>query len=114
MFGYHRFPNRMSPQTKAALLAPPIVRRPNARMSALGQKQTSGHVCVMSALPPKADIQQYKCSQSWAVTGYSVPLAMNNDRQAIRAILLASATAATLAKQVNPQFSLPPNLLPNS
>src|SRR6516225_1483652 len=25
-------------------------------MSALGQKQTSAHVCVMSALPPKADI----------------------------------------------------------
>ena len=25
-------------------------------MSALGQKQTSGHVRVMSALPPKADI----------------------------------------------------------
>src|SRR6516165_936805 len=27
-----------------------------ARMSALGQKQTSAHVHVMSALPPKADI----------------------------------------------------------
>src|SRR5262249_60433282 len=26
------------------------------RMSALGQKRTSAHVCVMSALPPKADI----------------------------------------------------------
>src|SRR5262249_4151614 len=26
------------------------------RMSAMGQKQTSAHVCVMSALPPKADI----------------------------------------------------------
>jgi hypothetical protein len=25
-------------------------------MSALGQKQTSAHVAVMSALPPKADI----------------------------------------------------------
>ena len=25
-------------------------------MSALGQKQTSVHVCVMSALPPKADV----------------------------------------------------------
>src|SRR6516225_2200167 len=28
----------------------------NAAMSALGQKQTLGRVCVMSALPPKADI----------------------------------------------------------
>ena len=27
-------------------------------MSALGQKQTSAHVSVMSALPPKADIAQ--------------------------------------------------------
>jgi hypothetical protein len=27
------------------------------RMSALGQKQTSAHVRVMSALPPKADIR---------------------------------------------------------
>jgi hypothetical protein len=27
-------------------------------MSALGQKQTSPHVRVMSALPPKADIEQ--------------------------------------------------------
>ena len=29
-----------------------------ARMSALGQKQTSAHVRVMSALPPKADIHR--------------------------------------------------------
>ena len=29
------------------------------RMSALGQKQTSAHVRVMSALPPKADIDQH-------------------------------------------------------
>jgi hypothetical protein len=28
-----------------------------ASMSALGQKQTSAHVRVMSALPPKADIR---------------------------------------------------------
>src|SRR6516165_4077491 len=27
-------------------------------MSALGQKQTSRHVCAMSALPPKADIDR--------------------------------------------------------
>jgi hypothetical protein len=27
-------------------------------MSALGQKQTSEHIRVMSALPPKADIHQ--------------------------------------------------------
>ena len=32
-------------------------------MSDLGQKQTSAHVCVMSALPPKADIG----TQSWNV-----------------------------------------------
>jgi hypothetical protein len=30
-----------------------------AEMSALGQKQTSGHVRVMSALPPKADIEEW-------------------------------------------------------
>ena len=29
------------------------------RMSALGQKQTSVYVRVMSALPPKADMDQY-------------------------------------------------------
>jgi hypothetical protein len=28
-------------------------------MSALGQKQTSAHVRVMSALPPKADMDHY-------------------------------------------------------
>jgi len=28
-------------------------------MSALGQKQTSGHAGIMSALPPKADIDQH-------------------------------------------------------
>ena len=28
------------------------------QMSALGQKQTLGHVRIMSALPPKADIRQ--------------------------------------------------------
>ena len=28
-------------------------------MSALGQKQTLAHVRVMSALPPKADLDQY-------------------------------------------------------
>ena len=35
-----------------------IVRHsnPQDRMSALGQKRTSEHVRVMSALPPKADI----------------------------------------------------------
>ena len=32
-------------------------------MSALGQKQTLAHVCVMSALPPKADIG----TQPWHV-----------------------------------------------
>ena len=31
-------------------------KNPQDRMSALGQKQTSGHVQSMSALPPKADI----------------------------------------------------------
>jgi hypothetical protein len=32
-------------------------KAPAARgMSALGQKQTLPHICVMSALPPKADI----------------------------------------------------------
>ena len=31
-------------------------RLANRPMSALGQKQTSAHVRVMSALPPKADI----------------------------------------------------------
>ena len=30
---------------------------PEPPMSALGQKQTSAHVRVMSALPPKADIE---------------------------------------------------------
>jgi len=30
----------------------------NSPMSALGQKQTSAHVRVMSALPPKADIRE--------------------------------------------------------
>jgi hypothetical protein len=29
---------------------------PEPLMSALGQKQTSAHICDMSALPPKADI----------------------------------------------------------
>src|SRR5262249_50630692 len=29
--------------------------------SALGQKQTSAHLCVMSALPPKADIAERDC-----------------------------------------------------
>jgi hypothetical protein len=29
-------------------------------MSALGQKQTSAHVRVMSALPPKADIAEHR------------------------------------------------------
>src|SRR6516225_7053625 len=32
--------------------------RRSEEMSALGQKQTSGHVRVMSALPPKADIAE--------------------------------------------------------
>src|SRR6516165_12799625 len=32
------------------------LRQSEALMSALGQKQTSAHVGVMSALPPKADI----------------------------------------------------------
>jgi hypothetical protein len=42
-----------------------VLRRSNMpkRMSALGQKQTSAHVRVMSALPPKADIG----TQSWNV-----------------------------------------------
>jgi hypothetical protein len=31
---------------------------PKPLMSALGQKRTSTHVRVMSALPPKADIRQ--------------------------------------------------------
>jgi hypothetical protein len=44
-------------------------------MSALGQKQTSAHVRIMSALPPKADIQDVQmllhrtcedCSAEWA------------------------------------------------
>jgi hypothetical protein len=30
-------------------------------MSALGQKQTSAHVRVMSALPPKAGIAERRC-----------------------------------------------------
>jgi len=30
-----------------------------AQMSALGQKQTLQHVCGMSALPPKADMDQH-------------------------------------------------------
>jgi hypothetical protein len=30
------------------------------RMSALGQKQTSAHVRIMSALPPKADIRRQR------------------------------------------------------
>jgi hypothetical protein len=30
-------------------------------MSALGQKQTSAHIRVMSALPPKADMDQHEC-----------------------------------------------------
>jgi hypothetical protein len=30
-------------------------------MSALGQKQTSAHLRVMSALPPKADIDRVSC-----------------------------------------------------
>jgi hypothetical protein len=32
-------------------------KNPELPMSALGQKQTSADLCVMSALPPKADIQ---------------------------------------------------------
>jgi len=37
-----------------------VIRRPNGEpsMSALGQKQTSDVVFVMSALPPKADIAE--------------------------------------------------------
>ena len=31
--------------------------KPEPLMSALGQKQTSAHVRVMSALPPKADMR---------------------------------------------------------
>src|SRR5215470_8542150 len=34
---------------------------PKDRTSALGQKQTLGHVRVMSALPPKADIGTQPC-----------------------------------------------------
>ena len=30
-------------------------------MSALGQKRTFSEVCVMSALPPKADMAQHDC-----------------------------------------------------
>ena len=30
-------------------------------MSALGQKQTSAHVRVISALPPKADMDRHRC-----------------------------------------------------
>ena len=37
-------------------------------MSALGQKQTSGHVRVMSALPPKADIDQSGCDVRFVPT----------------------------------------------
>src|SRR5215469_3371375 len=36
-------------------------RNPEPLMSALGQKQTSAHVCSMSALPPKADIRPHNC-----------------------------------------------------
>src|SRR5262249_50281190 len=35
---------------------PVILNNPHDPMPALGQKQTSGHVRAMSALPPKADI----------------------------------------------------------
>ena len=31
-------------------------------MSALGQKQTSRHLQPMSALPPKADMDQHDCN----------------------------------------------------
>jgi hypothetical protein len=42
-------------------------------MSALGQKRTSGHVRVMSALPPKADIRhrRYRCAGGWATLCHS-------------------------------------------
>ena len=34
---------------------------PEPLMSALGQKRTFGKVRVMSALPPKADMDQHRC-----------------------------------------------------
>src|SRR5262249_5228893 len=36
------------------------VRRPEVAMSALGQKRTLRRICVMSALPPKADIRCHR------------------------------------------------------
>ena len=38
-----------------------LLRRnnPQDRMSALGQKRTSAHLRIMSALPPKADMDQH-------------------------------------------------------
>jgi len=56
----HRFLGRdYSRELRLAEWGPTVILRgnnPQDRMSALGQKQTSGQVGVMSALPPKADI----------------------------------------------------------
>jgi len=45
---------------RAAKWGPTVILRrndPEVRMSALGQKQTFERLCLMSALPPKADIK---------------------------------------------------------
>ena len=34
-------------------------RNRGSMMSALDQKRTSAHLCIMSALPPKADMDQH-------------------------------------------------------
>jgi len=59
---------RIIPPPEPYIFIPPPLAVPGASkfrapMSALGQKQTSEHVRVMSALPPIADIG----TQSWNV-----------------------------------------------
>ena len=44
------------------------------RMSALGQKQTSAHVRVMSALPPKAELDQQACDVRFVPQADITPL----------------------------------------
>jgi|307.fasta_scaffold00136_30 hypothetical protein len=64
-------------------------------MSALGQKQTSGHVHVMSALPPKADIVRHDRDVRFAPeSGHGL------QRQSIRSMTVRSPVVASVALSI--------------
>jgi hypothetical protein len=64
-------------------------------MSALGQKQTSAHVHVMSALPPKADIVRHDRDVRFAPeSGHGL------QHQSIRSMSVRSPVVASVALSI--------------